>query len=494
MFSCAFADWKSFLSVIQHLGKSNSTKIMRNICIAFILLTFGISALGNDNELLIKNATVFNSVSGKLEKNQDILIDKGIIVEVVKTSKTNKATTVINAKDKIVTAGFIDVHTHLTHALGDPQSDTTFKLSPDSSDFYRTKHANQYLPYGITAVRMVGEPENWIHLSLDWQKNPIATAPDMYTCGGALISKPIKNSGSYIGHAIVNDTIEAEKKVEDYYKLGIRDIKLYWRLRYPELKAVIKKANELKMNVCAHIDMNITTKDSLLKLGVKEFEHIHTIGIESVSEKEANVLWTDTVKKYNYPDRGSWFAWQMEIFNYLGNDNKKIIATINNLKEYNASLTPTIHIFALSLGLSYFKSKDADEKTVIDAPICDTRQFTSEQRMRCIKGFEVMLNYVKKMYDTGIQLNLGTDWAEGGKAALSEMLLLHKAGIPMEEILKIATINSAKAIGREQLYGSIEKGKRANLIIFDKNPLEDFNNLLSRKTIIKDGIVFNQKQ
>ena len=69
------------------------------------------------------------------------------------------------------------------------------------------------------------------------------------------------------------------------------------------------------------------------------------------------------------------------------------------------------------------------------------------------------------------------------------MLLLNEAGIPMRDVLKIATINGARTLHLDSLYGSIEKGKRANLVMFDKDPLKDPKNLLSKITVIKDGEV-----
>jgi imidazolonepropionase-like amidohydrolase len=38
-------------------------------------------------------------------------------------------------------------------------------------------------------------------------------------------------------------------------------------------------------------------------------------------------------------------------------------------------------------------------------------------------------------------------------------------------------------------YGSVEKGKRANMLIWDKSPFDDYKNFLANKTIIKDGVV-----
>ena len=140
-------------------------------------------------------------------------------------------------------------------------------------------------------------------------------------------------------------------------------------------------------------------------------------------------------------------------------------------------------MFAQRLGLAYFQSapRDSTENTAV---------WTAQQRARTIAGYRVMASYVKRMYDAGIRLNLGTDAHDAGKAALSEMLLLHEAGIPMIGVFRIATLHTAQDIGHGSEYGSIEVGKRADLILFDANPLNNPGDLLGTKTVIKDGVVW----
>jgi imidazolonepropionase-like amidohydrolase len=100
-----------------------------------------------------------------------------------------------------------------------------------------------------------------------------------------------------------------------------------------------------------------------------------------------------------------------------------------------------------------------------------------------------MASYVKRMYDAGIRLDLGTDTQDPGKAALSEMLLLHDAGIPMTGVFRIATLDSAEDIGQGRDYTAVERGKRADLVLFDGVPLARPHDLLGGKAVIKDGVV-----
>jgi imidazolonepropionase-like amidohydrolase len=69
------------------------------------------------------------------------------------------------------------------------------------------------------------------------------------------------------------------------------------------------------------------------------------------------------------------------------------------------------------------------------------------------------------------------------------MILLHRAGIPMADVLSIATLGGARVMEREADYGTIEPGRKAQLVIFDRSPLEDPEAVLAGKTVIKDGVV-----
>jgi imidazolonepropionase-like amidohydrolase len=72
---------------------------------------------------------------------------------------------------------------------------------------------------------------------------------------------------------------------------------------------------------------------------------------------------------------------------------------------------------------------------------------------------------------------------------LSEIILPYRAGIPMADVLAMATPGGARVLERESDYGTVEPGRKAHLVIFDRNPLEDPEAVLAGKTVIKDGVV-----
>jgi Amidohydrolase family len=234
-------------------------------------------------DLAIENAKIFDAINGTVITGKTILINADTISDIVDKSDKFSATNSINAYGKLVTSGFIDTHIHLTSIIGDNEDAPEF-INKDSIIPYRRKLADIYLKYGVTTIKEVGQPEKWIPVSLSWQKNPAPQYPDIFISGGALISD--EDRTPYLDHVEVKSPEEATQKIEEYHNLGIKYLKLYWRLREPEMKSVVKRAKELNMNMCAHIDNHIIGIDKVLDLGVKNFEHSCTITSDIIVNKE----------------------------------------------------------------------------------------------------------------------------------------------------------------------------------------------------------------
>jgi Tol biopolymer transport system component len=71
-----------------------------------------------------------------------------------------------------------------------------------------------------------------------------------------------------------------------------------------------------------------------------------------------------------------------------------------------------------------------------------------------------------------------------------EMWMLASGGMTAMEVLKCATVNGSHIVGRPAEIGSIEPGKLADLVIFDKNPLDDIHNTNTIHWVMKNGELF----
>jgi len=102
---------------------------------------------------------------------------------------------------------------------------------------------------------------------------------------------------------------------------------------------------------------------------------------------------------------------------------------------------------------------------------------------------------IKKLDSLGINIVLGTDpgsiteYNITGLNVHEEMQIYQKGGMNPLRIIKCATLNAATMLGVQEDYGTLESGKKANMVILKENPLEDISNTLSIDVVIKNGEV-----
>jgi hypothetical protein len=458
--------------------------------VAATAVTTSKQAAGSD--LAITHAAVLDVRSGTVLRDRTVVVANGIITGVLGAGQSApRAARVIDAHGRLLTPSFIDAHLHLCSIYPPPCTDPRagrlrLSMTPDSIASYRRTLSALYLPYGVTAVRDVGSEERVMPLLLAWMKRS-PDAPDFYPVGAQLIS-PDPNHTPAPWQVEVADSAAAAAKVHEYHALGIRNIKLYWRLREPAFQGALSAAQQLGMNVTGHVDFGIVPVDRALALGLRNFEHMTAWAFLVLSQHDIDSVYRDVGRRIGigranprYP--GFYFMAVPEEWNRIGGHNPRLLALVDEFRTANAFVTPTLHVFAERLGLTYFT---LPARTLPES----TSSWSSSDRARAVAGYRVMASYVKRLHDAGVRLNVGTDAPEPGKAVLSEMLLLHDSGIPMPGVFRIATIESAQGIGHGAEYGSIEAGKRADLILFEGDPLRHPLDLLETKTVIKDGVVF----
>jgi imidazolonepropionase-like amidohydrolase len=100
---------------------------------------------------------------------------------------------------------------------------------------------------------------------------------------------------------------------------------------------------------------------------------------------------------------------------------------------------------------------------------------------------------IKLLDSLGIKMVLGTDTGNDfnfpGYSLHEEMQLLAMGGMAPIDIIKMGTLNAAEMMSAQDSLGSIEVGKIANMILLDKNPLEDINHTLLINSVIKLGSI-----
>ncbi|MEM9935695.1 MAG: amidohydrolase family protein, partial [Bacteroidota bacterium] len=408
-------------------------------------------------DLAIRDVSIFEAHQNEVLAHKTILIKGDRIAAIVDANEAPKAAINIEGKDKLLSSGFIDSHIHLTDMFGDYDRAPDYLL-PDSLDVYENRMKHTYLMHGTTTIADMGQPEKWLGVSLGWQKNPSPSRPNLFNTGGAIISNEERTP--YISHTEVANAHEARRKIARYDSLGLKHIKLYWRLRKDDIKIIIGEAKKRKLNMYGHIDQNVVSIHEAIDLGVKHFEHFLTLPASILNYGEHNQALR---RKYqiNFPRNiDEYLAMLMLYFDYIADDpilHAKFKEVVKKMAASGCSLSTTIHPLGSIAEQTYFFTSMAPPSQVEVLML----SYTPEQKLQLKQAFRKMMEMLKYAHDEGVKIRIGTDCREGGKALLSELLLLHEAGFSVGEILQIATINGSNALNIDEQYGTVEVGKQA---------------------------------
>ncbi|HEV7556984.1 MAG TPA: amidohydrolase family protein, partial [Kofleriaceae bacterium] len=136
------------------------------------------------------------------------------------------------------------------------------------------------------------------------------------------------------------------------------------------------------------------------------------------------------------------------------------------------------------------------ESMVDRLPIQSRRSFLvgglpldADKRTHYLAAFDKLLAMVKAIHDAKLHLVIGTDNL-GGLYLDHELELYVRAKIPVADVLRIATLDSARELGIDAKTGSIAKGKLADMFVVDGDPLADIKSISHVVSTMKGGAVY----
>lgn len=456
------------------------------------LLVIATSCNNSSYDLAITNVKLFDSKNLKVIDNKTILINSDTIAAILDAKAPFSATKTIEGNQRLLTPGLIDTHVHLVGNYGaDSGTPDDFKAD-NGLEMLRDLTTYHYLNYGVTTVIEMGQPEEWIDVTLGWQNNVKSDFPNVYICGGSIVSNEDRRQPAH--HIEVKNPQDGRQKVRDYAKRGLKYMKFYSKLRKPDYEAMAEEAKLLGIIVNSHVDNNVMTIDEAMDFGVKNFEHIFTL---TPSILDYDTHWKEMNAEFGIQMNSSIdeFAAQMVFFfEYIKSKpelESKLLQLFDRMAREGATLSTALNVVASSAGQSDFFTS-FEYFPIRTEPMVN---YNRAQNLTLNKAFKSMMHYLKIAHDKGVKLRIGTDCRNGGRALLSELKLLINSGyFTMADVLQIATLNGYESMSLDNTYGTIDVGKKADLILFDNNPFENTEHLMSNKTIIKDGKVFKQKR
>jgi imidazolonepropionase-like amidohydrolase len=446
------------------------------LCVVIVLCSVRIlaqeQASPSRRDLAFTHVTVIDVTGGPVQPDMTVVVSGNRITAVGKTGQVNipRNALVTNASKQFMIPGLWEMHTH------------AFIRSRKSFPLYV-----MYLliANGITGVRDMGSPGerddfgDFPYLQdLEWRQAIDAGA----IIGPRLnLALTVVNGPHVPGYprawAAVSNAEEARAEVIYLKKLGADFIKVYDQLSRDSYFAIADEAKKQGMPFAGHVPILISAAEAS-DAGQKSLEHNYSVLLGcSTKEKELmqkeeelygagkpamrGILSLDDVKaliaSYSEEKVNSLFA------KFVKNGTYVTPTIVRASVDRVPATDPQVKYFSPALrAYSYPPSAKAPRPDVLEA-----------QRLM----YEYQLRLVKAMERSGVKMLAGTDNSFFGSAVHDELAEMVKAGLTPMEALQTATINPAEYFGKRDAMGTVEKGKLADLVVLDGNPLESIQNV-----------------
>jgi hypothetical protein len=401
----------------------------------------------------IRNARLFDAATRTVIEHTTVLVRDSTIVAVGRdpSMRIPAGAEVIDAGGRTLLPGLWDMH---SHDYGDVASEML------------------QLAGGVTTIRdMVNDTLGAMRI-VHRPRNETAFAPNVFWAG------VVDGAGGPRG-AVTSDA-SARELVRRYAQLGASQIKLYGRL-WPELvPAVVQEARALGLRVGGHPGFGMSVGQAV-NAGYNEISHIPFLFANSDSAYLGPALWRGV------HNAASW-----------GLQPDSVRRLISMLKQHDVALDATLAFVEPSLRTSSFlvRRDMAPVLARLSAGMGRTLvgwdmlvphdSLTSTGAL----GFANLQTFVQRLHAAGVRLLPGTDFI-GGFTLHRELELYVEAGIPAADVLYLATLGAARYMGVDATMGSIDVGKRADMILIDGDPLRAISDVRRVIMTMKGGALYD---
>ncbi len=354
------------------------------------------------------------------------------------TTPVPQGAQVIDAHGKSVLPGLWEMHAH----------------------FEQVEWGPIYLATGVTTARDVGNEREFIVAVRD----AIAAGKGI---GPRLVMAGIVDGTSPMALGIIRvDTPEqARAQVQKYKSEGFQQIKIYSSVKPEIVKAITAEAHRLGMTVTGHIPQGMNAIEGV-EDGMDQINHIYYLTAVMTNPK------TGTIDP----------------------QSAQVKKVISILLQHHTVVDPTIALFEIlthpaGTPLTSFEPGFAKIAPELQEGL-QTMGAPAAAAEQSAKRFQTMLDAVRILHQAGVPIVAGTDQSVPGYSVDREIELYVKAGFTPMEALQAATLVPARAMGMENDSGTIEPGKRADVILVDGNPLENISDIRKVSTVFAGGRMY----
>jgi imidazolonepropionase-like amidohydrolase len=407
-----------------------------------------------DGPVLFENVGVVDVAAGELLAGRQVLVRDGRITEVSAGPVEAEDALRIDGRGKTLMPGLWDMHGH-----------------------FALEEGLLNIAGGVTSVRDLGSThERMVELQQKFDSGAVI-GPTTYAAA------MIDGLSQYTSRNPAASLDEALALVDRFAQQGYIQIKLYSSIDPEWVPAIRERTRQHGMRLSGHVPAFMSAEQAV-RAGYDEIQHINMVFLNFLAGDRE-----DTRQQLRFNLYGSEGG-------KLDLDSPEVEAFIALLKENGTVVDPTAAIFDdMLLHLP-------GQPQLIYAAIADHLPLAVRRKLY-IPSFEIgeeriadwantavrQAEMIKKLHDHGIQLVAGSD-AMAAFTMHRELELYAQAGIPNADVLRIATLDSARIVGVADQTGSIEPGKAADLLLLDCSPLEDISAVRRGVLVMKGDTLY----
>ncbi len=434
---------------------------------------FPITAITHVNVIDVTGSPVRSDMTIIIEGNRITILDKTAKVRIPKTAF------VINASGKYLIPGLWDMHVHIFNNIS--------KTPPDENDF------SLFIANGVVGIReMWTRMEEMTQVNL-WRKQfhqKPGTIPRIGSVGTMIDGSPSQRLNS----DTASTTDRARIIVKQMKDAGIDFVKPYNLLPREVYFAIADEAKKENLPVAGHIPNRILLKEAA-DAGQRSVEHLTGSRINFEADCSVFIKELET----ELPDSIAASSPSVPVMKQVQDlcDEKKALEIFQYLAQKNVWECPTMVLYKRStidsikffndFRLKYISSRDR----LAWGTSPEMKWFIEQRKDESRAYFQRVLAQIKLMKKAGIRFLAGTDYDNPylypGFSLHDELALFVEAGFTPMEALQTATINPAKFLGSTDSLGTIEKGKIADMILLNADPLANIHNTKQIQAVFVNG-------
>jgi imidazolonepropionase-like amidohydrolase len=411
-------------------------------------------------DLRITNVRIFDPERLALSPAASVLVRGNRIVGVEAADARGPGETIVDGGGGTLVAGFHEMHAHLG------QSDALLNLVA-----------------GITTVRDMGNDDPVLDQLVQRIEAGELAGPRVVR-SGFIEGKSKTNAQATV---VVDNEADAVKAVQDAAKKGVFQIKIYNSMNPAWVPAMIKEAHRLGLRVAGHIPA-FTTTDAMLEAGYDEITHSNQLMLNWVlkeGDDTRTLLRITALKRFGDYDLGSPAA----------------VKTIGLMKSTGAAHDPTLVIMELATrgrkgsfppgAADWAAHMPVGLQRDLKQPLLDIQSAEDDAAYR--GSFDTTLEVMRKLNAQGTLIVPGTDL--GGSFWLHRELELYtQVGMSNAQVLKRATWDMARYMGRGDRFGAVRPGLVADFMLLPGDPVADIKAIKRIAMVVKDGTVYFPEQ